>query len=149
MNRGQPEYIHKNSGADVCLAEIHAEATGGAGCLFRRSRPSNFALGRIAGESNGNKFADYLQRLMRACESSWTGGVVRSLLSIPETSPLTSRESDVLRFVAAGQSNKRVAQMLGVSPETVKSHIKSIFTKLKVDNRMQAVIHARRLGLLE
>ena len=58
-------------------------------------------------------------------------------------------EGDVLRLIAQGQSNKRIAAVLEVSPETVKSHVKNIFVKLGVDNRMQAVTSGRRQGYFE
>jgi LuxR family transcriptional regulator, maltose regulon positive regulatory protein len=60
---------------------------------------------------------------------------------------LTSRESDILRLIAEGLSNKEIAKGLAIAPETVKSHIKHIFTKLNVERRMQAVSRAQILGL--
>ena len=62
--------------------------------------------------------------------------------------PLAPRELEVLRLMAEGQSNKRIAINMSVSPETVKWYIKSIFLKLEVDNRMRAVTEGRRLNLL-
>jgi len=52
------------------------------------------------------------------------------------------------RLVAEGRSNKEVARALGVTPETVKTHLKHLFDKLSVERRAQAVARARSLGLL-
>jgi DNA-binding CsgD family transcriptional regulator len=62
--------------------------------------------------------------------------------------PLTARERDVLAMISQGLSNKRVARVLEISPETVKSHVKHIFLKLVVSNRAEAVSRAGSLGLL-
>jgi LuxR family maltose regulon positive regulatory protein len=62
--------------------------------------------------------------------------------------PLTPRESDVLRLIAGGLSNKRIAQRLDITPETVKSHTKSIFAKMAAQTRAQAVAHGEALGLI-
>jgi len=61
---------------------------------------------------------------------------------------LSPREQEILSLIAKGQSNKEVARAMGVTPETVKSHLKNIFGKLSVDRRAQAVARARSLGLL-
>jgi ATP/maltotriose-dependent transcriptional regulator MalT len=63
--------------------------------------------------------------------------------------PLTPREGNVLRLIASGLSNKRIAQRLDITPETVKSHTKSIFAKLAAQTRAQAVAHGEALGLLQ
>jgi ATP/maltotriose-dependent transcriptional regulator MalT len=62
--------------------------------------------------------------------------------------PLTVRELEILRLVAAGLSNAAVAAQLIVSVGTVKSHLKHIYSKLAVESRTQAVARARKLGLL-
>jgi ATP/maltotriose-dependent transcriptional regulator MalT len=62
--------------------------------------------------------------------------------------PLTPRENNVLRLIANGLSNKRIAQRLDIAPETVKSHAKSIFAKLAAQTRAQAVARAEALGLI-
>jgi LuxR family maltose regulon positive regulatory protein len=62
--------------------------------------------------------------------------------------PLTERELEVLRLLAAGRLNRQIAQELVVTLETVKKHTSHIFDKLNAANRTQAVSHARRLGLL-
>jgi LuxR family maltose regulon positive regulatory protein len=53
----------------------------------------------------------------------------------------------VLKLVAQGQSNKRIARELGVAPDTIKYHLKSVFSKLGVVNRAQAAVQARASGL--
>ena len=62
--------------------------------------------------------------------------------------PLSEREIDVLRLVAAGAANKQIAHQLAISEETVKSHVKSIFAKLDVDDRTQAVVVAVKRGII-
>jgi LuxR family maltose regulon positive regulatory protein len=63
-------------------------------------------------------------------------------------SALSPRETDILRLIAEGLSNKETARSLDIGPETVKSHLKSIFTKLGVERRAQAVSRAQTLGLV-
>jgi len=61
--------------------------------------------------------------------------------------PLSRREKAILRMIAQGMCNKRIAQSLGIAPETVKSHAKSIFLKLRTRTRAQAVARAASLDL--
>ena len=61
---------------------------------------------------------------------------------------ITARERDVLSMIGQGHSNKRIARSLEISPETVKSHVKHIFSKLDVATRSEAVCRAASLGLL-
>jgi ATP/maltotriose-dependent transcriptional regulator MalT len=61
---------------------------------------------------------------------------------------LSRREAAILESIARGMSNKHIAQALGITPETVKSHAKSIFVKLDVRTRAQAVARAESIGLL-
>ncbi len=63
-------------------------------------------------------------------------------------SALSPRETDILTLIAEGLSNKEIARSLDIGPETVKSHLKSIFTKLGVERRAQAVSRAQTLGLV-
>ena len=60
---------------------------------------------------------------------------------------LTGREVEVLRLIAAGQSNRAIAQALFISPNTVLHHVSSIFAKLGVANRAEAAAYAIRRGL--
>ena len=60
----------------------------------------------------------------------------------------TRRETEILQMIANGMSNKRIAQSLGIAPETVKSHAKKIFIKLASRTRAQAVARAQAIGIL-
>lgn len=63
--------------------------------------------------------------------------------------PISPRELEVLRQVAAGNSNRRVAALLGLSEETVKSHMKSVMGKLAARDRTHAVTIALRRGIID
>lgn len=66
-----------------------------------------------------------------------------------EWETLTDREMDVLRLMAQGQSNKEIAGALTISEKTVKNHITSIFRKLSVEDRTQAVLFGLKHRLVE
>lgn len=68
----------------------------------------------------------------------------RAARPLPE---LTDREIEVLRLVADGLNNAEIARRLFLSEKTVRNHISSIFGKLQVDDRAQAIVRARRVGL--
>jgi DNA-binding CsgD family transcriptional regulator len=61
---------------------------------------------------------------------------------------ITEREREVLRLLADGRSNKEIARRLGLSPNTVKTHVARLFEKLRVARRTQAILLARDLGLV-
>ncbi|WP_322513609.1 response regulator transcription factor [Chloroflexus sp.] len=63
--------------------------------------------------------------------------------------PLSEREIEVLERIAAGSSNKEIADALGISTQTVKNHISSILRKLSLNDRTQAVIFALRRGWID
>jgi LuxR family maltose regulon positive regulatory protein len=62
--------------------------------------------------------------------------------------PLSPRELEVLHYIALGNTNQEIARQLVVSPGTVKAHTASIYRKLEVANRTEAVARARQLGVL-
>lgn len=62
--------------------------------------------------------------------------------------PLTRREIDILVFLTSGVSNKEMARRISVSENTVKFHLKNIYSKLAVGSRLQAINAARRMGLI-
>ena len=60
---------------------------------------------------------------------------------------LTERELEILRLISQGLNNQQITQKLVLSPKTVRNHITSIFSKLQVADRAQAIVRAREAGL--
>jgi DNA-binding NarL/FixJ family response regulator len=70
-------------------------------------------------------------------------------VSAPESPvALTERETEVLRPMARGRSNKQIARSLHISEKTVKTHVSNILSKLGVQSRTQATLYAIRIGLV-
>ena len=67
----------------------------------------------------------------------------------PLLDPLSERELEVLQLLARGASNQEIAQELVIAVDTVKRHVSHIFSKLGVNNRVQAVRQAREIDLLD
>ena len=74
--------------------------------------------------------------------------VARDRTTTAEGEILTDREIDVLRFVAYGASNLLIAEELSISVNTVKTHIKNILAKLRLENRTQAATYAVMKGII-
>ena len=81
-----------------------------------------------------------LQRVRSTGSSRYEADLIRSELS--------DREIQVLKLVANGQDNARIAADLHISPKTVKNHISNILMKLQIDNRIQAAVYAVRSGIV-
>jgi DNA-binding NarL/FixJ family response regulator len=62
--------------------------------------------------------------------------------------PLSKRETEILKYIAEGFSNKRIAFALGIGEQTIKNHITSIMRKLNANDRTHAVVLAMRRGLI-
>ena len=62
---------------------------------------------------------------------------------------MSRREIDVLRLLAVGYSNHEIAQELVITESTVKMHLKHLYGKLDVHNRLQAVVQAQALQLID
>lgn len=77
-----------------------------------------------------------------------TGALATLRVSDDIEAPLTRRESEVLRQLAHGLTNKEIAQALGISYETVKEHVQHILRKVGVADRTQAAVWAVRKGLV-
>jgi len=63
----------------------------------------------------------------------------------PKLSKITKAESRIIKLIAAGESNKDIAEKLSVSEKTVKAHITSIFEKLHLQNRYQLMLYGKRM----
>jgi DNA-binding NarL/FixJ family response regulator len=66
-----------------------------------------------------------------------------------EVKPLSKREKEILNYIARGLSNKEVAEVLGLSSATVRTHLEHIYEKLNVTNRVEAVTEGIRQGLID
>ncbi|ABB11507.1 LuxR C-terminal-related transcriptional regulator [Burkholderia lata] len=88
----------------------------------------------------------YIERLLDGCRAQYQQDAQPARAA--QRDMLSVRERDIVELIAHGQSNKEIARTLGIAPETVKSHIKSLFMKLEVDKRARAVAVAQSLGLL-
>jgi DNA-binding NarL/FixJ family response regulator len=85
------------------------------------------------------------QRLLRFFQ---TDGPLTGESAPAETFPdLTDREREVLALIAQGKNNSDIANILVISPKTVRNHITSIFSKLQVADRSEAIIKARQAGV--
>jgi LuxR family maltose regulon positive regulatory protein len=101
---------------------------------------------------------DYITRLLAAFPRTEGQGLrteatgpIHSVLSTQSSSlvePLSARELEVLRLIANGKSNAEIARTLVIAISTVKTHTNSIFSKLQVSSRTQAIALARDLRLL-
>jgi LuxR family maltose regulon positive regulatory protein len=87
----------------------------------------------------------YVQRLLRATQDAPHAADPNQTL----VEPLSQRELEVLRLMAAGLKNREIADELVITLGTVKSHVNSIYGKLGVGSRVQAIERARALGILE
>jgi DNA-binding NarL/FixJ family response regulator len=122
MRAGARGYVLKGAHHDEMLQAIRAVASGQA--LF--------------GPAVATRLINFFQALGPVAEPSSPAQV------FPE---LTDREREVLRLIAQGLNNSQIAERLVISPKTVRNHITSIFSKLQVADRAQAIIRARKAGL--
>lgn len=83
------------------------------------------------------------KRILRGIE-----GLKNDFISLETPDPLTSRETEILRLMAGGHSNKEIANSLFVAEGTVKNHVSNILSKIGVRDRTRAVLKALELGLI-
>ncbi|HCB48065.1 MAG TPA: hypothetical protein DEP47_00725 [Chloroflexi bacterium] len=98
-----------------------------------------------------DELADYRDLILAAAAPSHSLFVTSSNDKVgrqPPIEQLTNREMDVLLLLSQRQSDKEIAENLIISPFTVRSHTKNIYSKLGVNNRRQAVTRAQDLGLI-
>jgi DNA-binding NarL/FixJ family response regulator len=88
-------------------------------------------------------------RAVRAGKKLIHGEVAAELASHAVDDSLSEREVEVLSLIAAGNSNKLIANQLSISEDTVKGHVKSILSKLGVNDRTHAVTVGLKRGIIE
>lgn len=79
---------------------------------------------------------------------SGVGRINNQFNSLERPDPLTERETEILRLMSAGFSNKEIANSLGVAEGTVKNHVSNILSKLGVRDRTRAVLKALEIGIV-
>jgi DNA-binding CsgD family transcriptional regulator len=90
----------------------------------------------------------FLRRLVEAIETDVGGFRQAGEMACADNVELTRREADVLRFLGEGLDTRTIARRLGISYYTARNYGQSILTKLNAHNRVEAVVAAQRLGLL-
>ncbi|MHC2066753.1 response regulator [Bremerella sp. T1] len=113
------------------------------------------ASGYVLKGDTKDRLLDSIRTASRG-ENAWTRDELRRVtgaLATPRLNadvevPLTQRESEVLRQLALGLTNKEIAQALHISYETVKEHVQHILRKVGVSDRTQAAVWAVRKGLV-
>jgi two-component system, NarL family, response regulator LiaR len=123
---------------------LPAIQAGAAGYLLKNVEPSVLAEAIRVAYAGGQAIIDptVASRLVQAIADD-----SRPRVQEPET--LTRREHDVLKLIARGRSNKRIAVELGISEKTVKTHVGHLLAKLGVTDRTQAALLAVREGLVD
>jgi DNA-binding NarL/FixJ family response regulator len=118
-----------------------AVALGASGYLLKGSTRDELlaAIRKVAGGEDAWT-RDELRRV--------TGALATPRMAADVEVPLTQRESEVLRQLAFGLTNKEIGQALGISYETVKEHVQHILRKIGVTDRTQAAVWAVRKGLV-
>ena len=124
---------------------MDAILAGACGYLLKDSSIQDLMAGIRAaslGESliSPNIAAKVLQRVRATSTQPEIANTIRAELS--------DREIEVLKLIANGKDNARIAADLHISPKTVKNHISNILMKLQIDNRIQAAVYAVRSGIV-
>ncbi|MGY2893768.1 response regulator [Deinococcus sp. UYEF24] len=142
---GQPDLTHTGLPRIVMLtahnlqAEVLAAMSSGANAYCLKSADPELLLAAIRAAAVGSAYLD-----------PQIAHHVLGAIRTPEaaSSPLTPRETEVLRLIADGQGNKEIAKSLTISVSTVKFHVQDILEKLSASDRTQAAVKALRQGLL-
>jgi LuxR family transcriptional regulator, maltose regulon positive regulatory protein len=113
---------------------------------LRRYVDLGLPMGRLLQDARARGImVAYVDDLLQAFDNGLASGD-SGYPSLPE--PLTAREQETLELLAAGLTNREIADRFVISPETVKKHVASISGKLGASNRTEAVARARELGLI-
>jgi two-component system response regulator DesR len=140
-------FLAGESGADLCEAirgaspETRVLLISGAGRMSAAAARAAGASGFVSKDAGATEII----AAVRAIAAGMTRFEPRAEQPEP---PLTARERDVLELIAAGATNREIAERLFLSPHTVKEHTSAVYRKLGARNRAEAVLRAQRIGLL-
>jgi len=121
-------------------------------CLFNATRLATIARKNVTKDMGNDKYLDTLlaafpQQSKAQKRQPKRAGEHTKMQPLLDT--LSERELEVLQLLVHGASNQEIAQQLVIAIDTVKRHVSHIFSKLDVQNRVQALIRAKELGLLD
>jgi DNA-binding NarL/FixJ family response regulator len=140
-------FLAGESGADVCDSIRKASPSTRVLLISGAGRMSP-AAARAAGAS-GFVSKDWEAReVARAVRMVGVGMTVFEPTAEQPAPMLSEREREVLDLIAAGSTNREIAEQLFLSPHTVKEHTSAVYRKLQARNRAEAVQRAQRIGLL-
>jgi DNA-binding NarL/FixJ family response regulator len=134
--RGNPARVLVVTSFTEPAAVLPAVRAGAAGYVYKDVDPPALAAGIRAVHAGHILLHPDVARLLAAGEPAGSGG------------RLTGRERQVLGEIALGRSNREIARQLGLSEKTVKTHVSAILTKLGVQDRTQAALHAVNSGIV-
>ncbi len=164
--RSDVRHVTSNGGADVVIVDADGNAPwpGAAAVVLLADRPGNVwvdalrAGARAVVSTRAN--AEQLLAAVRAANAGLAvlpaslargltdGTPHRAGMTGEPAEPLSPREEQILRMLAEGLGNKSIAGRLGISRNTVKAHVSSIFAKLGAGSRAEAVAIGARTGLI-
>ncbi len=122
--------------------EVLAALAAGADAYCLKSSPASTLIDAVRIASEGGAYFDpQIAHVVLARFSP-------RLATVNQSSPLTPRESDVLRLIAEGKANTEIASILNIGLGTVKGHIRDILEKLSAADRTQAAVVALRKGFI-
>jgi len=139
-------FLGAASGAELCSA-LRAASPATRVLLISGAGRISAAAARAAGASGFVSKDGSAEEVARAVRAVGTGLTVFPADGRP-AAPLPGREREVLELIASGATNHEIAARLSLSPHTVKDHTSSLYRRLDVRNRAEAVQRAQRLGLL-
>jgi two-component system response regulator DesR len=140
-------FLAGESGADVCDSIRKASPSTRVLLISGAGRMSP-AAARAAGASGFISKDWDAREVARAVRMVGSGMTVFEPTSEQPTPMLSEREREVLDLIAAGSTNREIAEHLYLSPHTVKEHTSAVYRKLQARNRAEAVQRAQRIGLL-
>lgn len=128
------------------LASIEAGATG---YLLKDAQAEHIAASIHELHAGGSPISPGIaRRVLARFRVAASPTAAPPLPAAEAPSPLTERETELLRLTAKGLSFETIGQLMGISPHTVVAHVKKIYRKLAVHSRGEAVYEANQLGLL-
>lgn len=145
----------RSSGGDAIGREARVLAVAAAWVALRSARPWRPALSPdeaaalLIGQAQAGRFdAEVVKATVSAELDDFPAAAEPERARSPKAGLLSPRETEVLKHISLGASNKEVARILDLSPSTVRTHVESVFRKLECSTRAAATLKASALGCI-